>query len=220
MRYYAAHATGARTRSAIRAAGLGMLGSAAYRWTDAEWSPITKGGLGWAVDNGAWSAYRAGLPFDGERFRRVALGCGAVDWIVCPDVVMDWHGTVVMRDRWLGWLLSETLHRVMLVVQNGATPREVLPFLGPRVGVFVGGDTAWKLHTMRSWADLAHSAGAHCHVGRVNTAHRVRLCRAAGADSVDGSGPAQFSDTAALVAAGLTGPLQTAMSFTWRAQAD
>ena len=213
MIYYAAHATGTRTRNAIRAAGLGMLGSAAYRWSDPEWAPLRFGGLGWAIDNGAWSAYRAGTPFDGERFRHVALTCGPVDWIVCPDVVMDWPGTVALRSKWLSWLLSETPHRVLLPVQNGAALADLSGLLDQRVGVFVGGDTPWKLHTMRQWADLAHRRGAHCHVGRVNTARRVRLCRAAGADSVDGSGPAQFSDTAALVAAGLTGPLQTGLPF-------
>lgn len=215
MRYYAAHATGGRTRRAIRAAGLGMLGSAAYRWIDAEWRPAIGGGLGWAVDNGAWSAFRAGVPFDSGRFRDMALGCGEVDFIVCPDVVMDWPGTLAMRRRWLDWLLTETPHRVLLPVQNGATNAEVRPILGQRVGVFVGGDTAWKLHTMRSWADTAHSVGAYCHVGRVNTATRVRLCRDAGVDSVDGSGPARFSDTSALVAAGLTGPLQAGLPFTF-----
>jgi hypothetical protein len=112
--YYAAHATGTRTRSAIRAAGLGMLGSAAYRWMDTEWSTLASGGLGWALDNGAWSAFRAGTPFNGEQFRHMALHCGPVDFIVCPDVVMDWPDTVAMRREWLGWLLSETPHRVLL----------------------------------------------------------------------------------------------------------
>ena len=213
MIYYAAHATGARSRSAIRAAGLGMLGSAAYRWTDSEWHPIASGGLGWAIDNGAWSAHQQRRPFDEDRFRLVATTCGPADFIVCPDVVMDWPGTVFMRDRWLDWLLNETAHRVLLPVQDGARSSEIRPLLGVRVGIFVGGSTAWKLSTMRGWADLAHEQGAYCHVGRVNWTGRVRLCRDAGADSVDGSGPAQFSDTAAIVAAGLTGPLQTGIPF-------
>lgn len=213
MRYYAAHATGARTRAAIRAAGLGMLGSAAYRWTDAEWRPVAAGGLGWALDNGAWSAHTRGQPFDSERFQRAVIECGRLDFVVCPDVVMDWAATVQARERWLGWLLDSTAHRVLLPVQDGATGEEVRGLLSERVGVFVGGSTAWKLSTMRRWADLAHDHGAYCHVGRVNWTGRVRLCRAAGVDSVDGSGPAQFSDTAAIVAAGLSGPLQTTFRF-------
>jgi hypothetical protein len=209
--YYSAHCTGARTRAALRKAGFGLLGSAAYRWTDPDWRPLAQGGLGWAVDNGAWSAYRAGRTFDGAAFVRAVAECGPTDWIVCPDVVCDWDGTVALRDRWLDRLLSETPHRILLPVQDGAEPGDVRALLGARVGLFVGGSTPWKLATMRRWCDLAHASGAHAHVGRVNSARRIAYCRAAGADSADGSGCSQFSDTAEHIAAAVRGPLQTGL---------
>lgn len=46
--------------------------------------------------------------------------------------------------------------------------------------------------TMHRWSALAHSLGSWCHVGRVNTQRRLRLCQMAGADSFDGSGPSRF----------------------------
>jgi hypothetical protein len=46
---------------------------------------------------------------------------------------------------------------------------------------------------MGRWARLAHSRGSICHVGRVNSARRVRLCMAAGVDSFDGSGVSRFA---------------------------
>jgi hypothetical protein len=81
----------------------------------------------------------------------------------------------------------------MIAVQNGIVPAHVRDLVGPRVGVFVGGDTEWKLATMAGWASFARARGALCHVGRVNSARRIRLCAAAGVDSFDGSGVSRFA---------------------------
>jgi hypothetical protein len=81
----------------------------------------------------------------------------------------------------------------LLAVQNGMEPGHIAPLVGPEIGIFVGGDTPWKLATMAAWARLAHERGAICHIGRVNTVRRIRLCAAAGADSFDGSGVSRFA---------------------------
>jgi hypothetical protein len=80
----------------------------------------------------------------------------------------------------------------MIAVQDGFAPWHIARFLGPGVGIFVGGSTEWKLATMAEWSRLAHTFGAKCHVGRVNTGRRVKLCDIAGVDSFDGSGPSRF----------------------------
>jgi hypothetical protein len=51
----------------------------------------------------------------------------------------------------------------------------------------------WKEATMALWGQVARSAGASMHVGRVNSARRIALCVAAGADSFDGSGASRFA---------------------------
>lgn len=79
----------------------------------------------------------------------------------------------------------------------------VRPYLSSRVGVFVGGSTEWKLSTMAGWARLAHECGARCHVGRVNSALRARLCDIAGADSIDGSKASRYEFAPALIDRGL-----------------
>ncbi len=84
---------------------------------------------------------------------------------------------------------------LLIAVQDGFEPTDVARFLSPRVGIFVGGSTDWKLATMAQWATLAHMRGATCHVGRVNTGRRVRLCEIAGVDSFDGSGFSRFADS-------------------------
>ncbi len=49
------------------------------------------------------------------------------------------------------------------------------------------------------WGALARETGCYLHVGRVNTAVRIRLCSAAGADSFDGTSPSRFACTLPLL---------------------
>ena len=72
-------------------------------------------------------------------------------------------------------------------------PVDVLPWLGPRVGIFVGGSTEWKVRTIGIWAQLARECGVWCHVGRVNAKRRMELCAQAGVTSFDGSGASKFA---------------------------
>lgn len=151
----------------------------------------------YAMDNGAWWAFQNNQPFDVAAFERVLAFRGAdADWIVIPDIVMGGMESLALSRRWLRNLRRRKALRgakFMLAVQNGMEPHHVKRLIGPRVGIFVGGDTEWKLATMRQWASLAHDRGAICHVGRVNTAKRIRLCEAAGVDSFDGSSASRFA---------------------------
>lgn len=192
MRYYAAHTTGRQNRETLRNLEWGMLGSAAYRWRDEEWGPLDQGGLGWALDNGAWGAFTAGRPFDNDAFRRAVVEAGRLDFVVVPDVVMDADGTRAMRDQWLDWTLANAdAARVLLPVQNGMEDDD-LP-LSDRIGVFVGGDDRWKERTMHHWRARTDAIGAYLHVGRVNSVRRLESCWLVGADSVDGSGASRWS---------------------------
>jgi hypothetical protein len=152
-------------------------------------------GFPYALDNGAWSAYAQGRPFD-ERAFDVALrkmGAGA-DWTVLPDIVAGGPSSLELSLRWMRRVLDET-PRALLAVQNGMTPEDVRPFLGPRVGLFVGGDTTWKLATLAEWCRLGREVGCWVHVGRVNTARRIHACGVAGADSFDGTSASRFAVT-------------------------
>jgi hypothetical protein len=116
--------------------------------------------------------------------------------IVLPDIVMGGLASLRFSQKWLERLRRRQAlagQTFLIAVQIGMDPEAVRHLLGPRVGVFVGGDTPWKLATMARLARLAHPRGAICHVGRVNSARRVRLCMAAGADSFDGSGVSRFA---------------------------
>ena len=85
--------------------------------------------------------------------------------------------------------------RVLLAVQDGMIPTDIAPFLGERVGIFIGGSTAFKESTLPQWGALARQRGCWCHVGRVNTMRRIHLCGFAGVTSFDGSGTSRYAVT-------------------------
>lgn len=146
----------------------------------------------YAIDNGAWAAYQQGHPFNVEAFEKVIekFGDGA-QFVVVPDVVGDGAATMQLVDYWLP-RLEWVGRRRLIAVQDGMEPATVKDLLGPTVGIFVGGTTDWKLQTLPSWARLADQVGCYFHVGRVNSARRIWLCRDLGVDSFDGSGASKW----------------------------
>jgi hypothetical protein len=185
---YASRTGTKRNLDGLRARGWGLMVSASgvHR---------TEGFNRYALDNGAWTTHNLGRPWSEARFRQLvdAFGAGA-DFIAAPDIVAGGLASLRLSVSWLPRL--EHLRRLLLIpVQDGMEPADVRPLLGAQVGVFVGGETAWKLRTLPAWASLARERGAYCHVGRVNTVRRIRLCALAGADSFDGSSASKFAVT-------------------------
>jgi hypothetical protein len=84
---------------------------------------------------------------------------------------------------------------VLLAVQDGMTEPDIAPFVGPSVGVFLGGSTPWKISHMERWGTFCRSRAVYYHVARVNTARRVHQATAAGCDSMDGSSGTRFAVT-------------------------
>jgi hypothetical protein len=183
---YASRTGTRRTLDALRLAGWRLLISAGGRPSRQHRTE----GFRYALDNGAWSAYQRGQPFDAGAFAGLVelLGPGA-DWIVVPDVVADGRASLELSAAWLPRLEGFPL---LVAVQDGMQPADVSAWLGPRVGIFLGGSTEWKLTSMRLWGELARARGAHFHVGRVNTERRISRCLEAGADSIDGTAVTRF----------------------------
>lgn len=181
---YASRTGTRRNLDALRASGWRLLVSAA--------GVLRHEGFPYALDNGAWSAYTQGRPFDEAAFNRALRLMGArADWTVIPDIVAGGAASLDLSLRWMRQVLDES-PRGMIAVQDGMTPGDVASFIGPRVGVFVGGSTTWKLENMAAWAALARSKGAWCHVGRVNTVRRIGQVIACGAHSFDGTSATKF----------------------------
>lgn len=184
---YAAYTTNRRSLAALRLAGWRVLLSPA--------TGLNCKGLPYALDNGAWSAHIAKTEFPAEPFRKAVARIGAdAAFIVVPDIVMGGLASLELSKTWLPWVMERS--RIALIaVQDGMTPADLDGLFSPRVGAFVGGSTEWKEETAAMWCEVAHRAGAICHVGRVNSARRIRICAAAGADSFDGSSVSRFAKT-------------------------
>jgi hypothetical protein len=192
---YASRTGTRRNLAAIRTRGWGLMVSASG-------VQRTEGFERYALDNGAWTAHQQRRPWDEAAFVRLleALGAGA-DFVVAPDIVAGGRESLRLSERWLP-RLDGIGRRRLIPVQDGMTTGDVRPVLGAEIGIFVGGSTAFKLDTMPVWGALARERRCYMHVGRVNTARRIRLCAMAGADSFDGSSATRFAVTA--------GPLDSA----------
>lgn len=184
---YASRTGTRRNLAALRGAGWRLLVSAA--------GCLRNEGFPYALDNGAWSAYTQRKQFDDRAFRVALRKLGArADWAVIPDIVAGGLASLETSLRWMREVLDET-KLALLAVQDGMDIDDVRPFLGARVGIFVGGSTDWKLATLGQWTKLGRDVGCWVHVGRVNTARRIHLCGTAGATSFDGTSASRFAST-------------------------
>lgn len=148
-----------------------------------------------AIDNGAWGCFQRGAEWSPDAWTPLVdrLGAAAL-FAIAPDIVCGGMASLARSTAWLPWLLDRTAI-ALIAVQNGMTDADLYPLVNERVGVFVGGDTEWKEASLPMWGALAAKTGCYLHVGRVNSARRIRLCAMAGAHSFDGTSASKFSVT-------------------------
>lgn len=188
---YASRTGTRRNLDALRAAGWRLLVSAR--------GVLRHEGFPYGLDNGAWTAYQRGEPFDEPAFEKaLALLARDADWVVVPDIVGKGIWSLEYSLSWLDRVANATL-RPLLAVQDGLEPKHLDGFVGTRVGIFVGGTTAWKEQTIPQWAAFARERRAWCHVGRVNTARRISLCTSNSVTSFDGTSASRFVKTLPLL---------------------
>lgn len=131
--------TGTRsTLAALRAAGWRLLVSAT--------GVLRTEGFGYALDNGAWSAFQRGQSFDELAFRRALdmLGAGA-DFVVVPDIVCG--GEASLELSWEGRCSVSRAPRIAartrlsaLLAEAGITPCGDNPCMfGPPGGMGTNG---------------------------------------------------------------------------------
>jgi hypothetical protein len=139
----------------------------------------------YAIDNGAWPAFKNGRPWSESEWRRLltwsALSGQRPLWSIVPDAVGDKDGTLTMWARYSGDV-ARLGFVPAFAAQDGMTFDDVPAEAGV---VFLGGSTEWKLAAIKPWC---RAFPGRVHVGRVNTWERLWLCYQAGAVSVDGTG--------------------------------
>lgn len=138
----------------------------------------------YALDNGAFGAFARSKEWDPVPWLDLLIWARqsgqAPRWVLVPDVVGDRAATLRRWDAYataaaqFGWPLA-------FAAQDGMTFDDV-----PRDAavVFLGGGTEWKREAIAPWC----ARFPRVHVGRVNTYRWLRVCEAAGAESVDGTG--------------------------------
>lgn len=184
-------ATGTGTRrnlAAMREHGFGLL-------LTPDRPELREGFDLYAIDNGAWGAFAQSVAWAPERWQALVAAHGAKAlFAVLPDIVCGGMDSLALSQRWLPWA-AERCPLVLIPVQPGMDAAEVRRHLSPSVGIFVGGDTAWKEATMPQWGAMARDAQCWLHVGRVNSVRRIRLCAMSGVNSFDGTSPTRFAKT-------------------------
>lgn len=186
---YASHTGTRRNLDGLEGAGWRILVAPVHRRVK------LRPGFRWCLDNGAWAARKDPASWSESDFLElVALKGRGADFVVVPDVVGDARATLAKAEHWLPRLQGRS-GMTLIAVQNGMLEEDVRYWLGPSVGLFVGGDTAWKISTVGRWAQLARERGAWCHVGRVNSVKRIHLCALAGAHSFDGTSASRYAKT-------------------------
>jgi hypothetical protein len=147
----------------------------------------------WFYENGAWTDYVRGRPFDDSAFLADVLEMLDLPenerpaFVTLPDEVAGGLASLRLSLSWLARVGRLGL-RYALVVQDGMEPEDV-PWDAPFAAIFVGGSTAWKLRTMAAWSRAAHAQGRTCHVGRMGSAKRLRAAVVDGVDSIDSALP-------------------------------
>jgi len=139
-------------------------------------------GVPWAMDNFAFSNFQP-VKFITmlKRYQNIP-GC---KFAAVPDVWGDAEATMRRWKRWSG-CVRQYGYPLALVAQDGI---EKMPIPWDEFdALFIGGTTEWKFspHVSRLVFE-ARTRGKWTHMGRVNTATRIRYCQDLGFDSCDGS---------------------------------
>jgi hypothetical protein len=150
----------------------------------------------WALDNGCFTS------FDRPKWERMVIEAESNRpiFVTLPDIVGDAQRTLELFDHFK--LQTNEVPRA-LVLQDGIG-RHRIPW-DDLDAVFVGGSNEFKYSSEAiNAAKTAKMLGKWVHVGRVNTASRVRNW-AEWADSLDGSGISRFDHMLEDVLKQLTG---------------
>ena len=142
------------------------------------------------IDNGAFSCYYKGYPFQEDVFLNAiskAYKCGIkLDFIVTPDLLMRGKASLEYSIEWATGKLK-TASNLALVVQDGIKPKDINEWaIWDRfIYLFVGGSVEWKLATSEMWREYATEVGVKLHIGQCGKLEYLKKAFALKADSVD-----------------------------------
>ena len=145
----------------------------------------------WIADNGAYSLWLQGKPFDEDRYltylEKLELFFPKPQFAVLPDIVAK--GTRSL-DYSMHWLTSDRLPswRWYLALQDGMTPSDIDPVMNFIDGLFIGGTLGFKA-LAKEWVELGNKYNKPVHYGRCGIHHRINDAYLAGCNSADSAFP-------------------------------
>ncbi len=148
--------------------------------------PGPREGEPWALDNGAFPAWKSGKPWSAATFLKSveqSADLAPPMMAVLPDKVAEGAASLEWSLRWLAVLPPMPWY---LALQDGMTHAAVTAALPGVAGLFLGGSDEFK-STAPEWCELAHRNGKRFHYARVSTEDRLRAAIDCGADSADSS---------------------------------
>ncbi|MBZ9715923.1 hypothetical protein [Deinococcus multiflagellatus] len=145
-------------------------------------APLAEGRW-WASDNDGYNG-----KFDPERFlqhlARLQPYASRCLFVAAPDVVQDAGATLALFPRWRQ-VIEQHDFPTAYIAQDG---QERLPLPDNANWLFLAGSDRWRGQHGAALIAQARDLGYWgIHVGRVNSARRVRACTALGVDSCDGT---------------------------------
>lgn len=144
-------------------------------------------GITWAADNDAFNGWDPVVANRYDRMLDAVKGLPGCRFVCVPDVVADPRATARMWSRWQSAPRRRGLP-VGFVGQDGCVELGLVPRAWEFDAVFIGGSTEWKLGAEAEWLTRwAKRKGKWVHMGRVNSACRLRYAASIGCDSVDGT---------------------------------
>ena len=157
---YASNTCTRRNLEALRVAG--------WRILLTPDNPKARDGLRFAIDNGAWSAFKNGTPFDAGAFEALLERYGSMaDFVIAPDIVAGGLESLKFSVSWL-LKLTHFAGSAAPTEQHDASGRGRGPRECCQLGLFLGGSTSEILNDVpmgdvgvRGAALLPHRARQH-----------------------------------------------------------
>jgi len=152
-------------------------------------------GWPWAADNDCFQGLHPGAYF--AMLDALVGARGHCLFVTVPDVVADAQATAKLFEVWWRALARRGLPAA-LVAQDGLEHLDRwLSIVWPRIdALFIGGSTEWKLGPgAEALVREAKDRGKWVHMGRVNSARRIRYAASIGCDSIDGTKWVRRRDT-------------------------
>lgn len=141
-----------------------------------------------ALDNGAFTCYQKGYPFQEDIFLETLKRCYKLniklDFVVCPDIIAGGKESLLFSVEWAKRL--RTAPNLALVLQDGIEANDLdrhkLKYFSR---LFIGGTVSWKWQTVKQWVGFARENNMPIHIGQCGQLQYLRKAKELGVDSVD-----------------------------------